>query len=144
MFFPKRTLSQKSGEIGINLVSKIVTNFGMIFRRTPQEHDFGLDAYIDFVNKDGDPDDDKRQKVSIISRLLQFHIDIDEDTERRAFELENMGFKSFDALHIACAEKGKADVLLTTDDKLLNSAFQKRDILKVRVENPVRWLMEVI
>lgn len=90
------------------------------------------------------PDDDKRQKVSIISRLLQFHIDIDEDIEKRAIELENSGFKSFDALHIACAEKGKADVLLTTDDKLLNSAFQKRDILKVRVENPVRWLMEVI
>ncbi|HEV7424678.1 MAG TPA: DUF4365 and DUF1817 domain-containing protein [Candidatus Paceibacterota bacterium] len=53
MFFPKRTLSQKSGEIGINLVSKIVTDSGMIFRKIPQEYDYGLDAHIDFVNEKG-------------------------------------------------------------------------------------------
>ena len=115
-----------------------------IFNRSQTENWILIGSEAIYIEISKIPDDDKRQKVSIISRLLQFHIDIDEDTERRAFELENMGFKSFYALHIACAEKGKADVLLTTDDKLLNSAFQKRDILKVRVENPVRWLMEVI
>ncbi len=54
MLFPKRTSAQKSGEVGVNVVSKIVTdNLEMIFRRIPQEHDFGLDAYIDFVSKKG-------------------------------------------------------------------------------------------
>ncbi|MBI4688293.1 MAG: hypothetical protein HY756_11045 [Nitrospirae bacterium] len=52
--------------------------------------------------------------------------------------------KSFDALHVACAEKGKANILLTTDDNFLNNASKHRNILKVRVENPVVWLMEVI
>ena len=37
----------------------------------------------------------------------------------RAKQLEEVGFKSFDAMHIACAESEKADVFLTTDDKLL-------------------------
>jgi len=76
--------------------------------------------------------------------LQQTYIAVDEDIERRALELENLGFKSFDSLHIACAERGDADVLLTTDDDLLRKALQNKDILKVKVENPVQWLMEVI
>lgn len=89
-------------------------------------------------------DDDRRQEVSILSSLQQTYIAVDEDIERRALELENLGFKSFDSLHIACAERGDADVLLTTDDDLLRKALQNKDILKVKVENPVQWLMEVI
>ncbi len=64
--------------------------------------------------------------------------------EERATEIRKIGFKPFDALHIACAEAGKADVFLTTDDHLLGKALQKLCTLKVRVENPVKWLMEVI
>jgi predicted nucleic acid-binding protein len=90
------------------------------------------------------PDKDKRQKVAILSAMLQSHIGVDENIERRAVEFENLSFKPFDALHIACAEKGKADVLLTTDDAFLRKALQCKETLKVRVENPLRWLMEVI
>lgn len=59
-------------------------------------------------------------------------------------ELEQIGFQSFDALHIACAEKGEAAVFLTTDDSLLRKAAKNKGILKVKVENPVKWLMEEI
>jgi predicted nucleic acid-binding protein len=90
------------------------------------------------------PDRDKRQKVAILSAMLQSHIGVDENIERRAVEFENLSFKPFDALHIACAEKGKADVLLTTDDAFLRKASQCKETLNVRVENPLRWLMEVI
>jgi predicted nucleic acid-binding protein len=51
--------------------------------------------------------------------------------------------KSFDALHLACAESVFAEVLLTTDDKFLKKAKKNKSVLKVRVENPVTWLMEV-
>jgi predicted nucleic acid-binding protein len=90
------------------------------------------------------PDNEKKQKVTILSAMLQSHIGVDEDIESRALELENLTFKSFDALHVACAEKGKADILLTTDDAFLRKASQCKQTLKVRIENPVRWLMEVI
>lgn len=76
--------------------------------------------------------------------MLQSNIVVDEDIEKRAMELENLTFNPFDALHIACAEQGKADILLTTDDDFLRKALQYKDTLEVRVENPVRWLMEVI
>ena len=90
------------------------------------------------------PDSDKKQRVGILSSLLKPLILIDENVERRAIVLEDLGFESYDALHIACAEKGKANILLTTDDKFLNKGLQYKDILTVRVENPVKWLMEVI
>ncbi|MBG1258672.1 hypothetical protein [Nostoc commune] len=54
-----------------------------------------------------------------------------------------MGFKDYDALHIACAEAGNADVLLTTDDRMLRLAARYKDLLQVRVENPLQWLREV-
>jgi len=45
---------------------------------------------------------------------------------------------------VACAEKAGADVLLTTDDGLLNKTARHRKALKVKVENPLRWVMEVL
>ena len=62
---------------------------------------------------------------------------------RRAINLESLGFKPLDALHIACAESGGADVLLTTDDRMLSLAKRHRAQLRVRVENPHRWLQEI-
>ncbi len=49
-----------------------------------------------------------------------------------------------DAIHLACAESAEVDVFLTTDDRLLKKAKRIGKILKVRVANPVHWLMEVL
>ena len=62
----------------------------------------------------------------------------------RATTLESLGFKSFDALHIASAESGTADILLTTDDRFVRRAKRVSEQLHVRVENPYTWLQEVI
>lgn len=51
---------------------------------------------------------------------------------------------ALDALHLACAEAGNAEVLLTTDDQMVSKARQHRDVLRVRVENPILWLTEVM
>ncbi len=61
----------------------------------------------------------------------------------RVTELEVLGFKRFDALHIACAESGDADILLTTDDRMLRLAKHYQSHLRVRVENPHTWLQEI-
>jgi len=52
--FPTRSDAQATGEIGVNIVSTIVQDaLGWVFRRTPQEVDFGVDAYVDLVTSDG-------------------------------------------------------------------------------------------
>ncbi|HCL81055.1 MAG TPA: hypothetical protein DHW81_02135, partial [Nitrospiraceae bacterium] len=58
------------------------------------------------------PDSEKKLKVSILASMHQSYVAIDRYIEIRALELTRLGFKAFDALHIACAEKGDADVLL--------------------------------
>jgi predicted nucleic acid-binding protein len=88
------------------------------------------------------PDEDRKQKVMLLSSISKMNIGIDDEIISKAMELNKMGFKSFDAFHIACTEKGQADALLTTDDHLLKKAISKRKFIKVRLENPLRWLME--
>lgn len=90
------------------------------------------------------PDTDKKQKIVMLSTVLQQAIAVDNNIEKRAIELEKIGFKPFDAMHIACAEKGKADILLTTDDNFIRKALHTKDALKITVTNPVIWLMEVL
>ncbi|MBI5665220.1 MAG: PIN domain-containing protein, partial [Nitrospirae bacterium] len=58
--------------------------------------------------------------------------------------LKKMGLKAMDALHVACAEKAKAEVFLTTDDYLLSKAVQNKRMLKLKIENPLRWVTEVL
>ena len=88
------------------------------------------------------PNEDRKQKVMLLSTISKINIVVDDEIIIRAKEINKMGFKSFDAFHIACAEKGQADVLLTTDDSLLKKATSHREFIRVRLENPLRWLME--
>ena len=62
----------------------------------------------------------------------------------RAQELKALDFRTYDALHLACAEQMTADVFLTTDDRVLRVARRHTTHLKVHVANPLDWLLEVI
>jgi predicted nucleic acid-binding protein len=88
------------------------------------------------------PDEDRKQKVMLLSSISRMNIVVDGEIMSRAKELNEMGFKSFDALHIACAERGRADALLTTDDHLLKKAIFHQKSIKVRLKNPLSWLTE--
>ena len=61
----------------------------------------------------------------------------------RGKHFESLGFKPFDALHLACAESGNANLFLTTDDRMLRKAKSVSSELRIRVENPLTWLQEV-
>ena len=110
-----------------------------------------------------------REWQAITSKALQFEINQISDLTKRSFvkalltsipetifidvgmsetfrgkQLETLGFKEYDALHIACAESGEADVFLTTDDAVIRRAKRLQSQLHVRVENPHIWLQEYI
>lgn len=50
------------------------------------------------------PDLEKREKVIAFTSLAHDKINVDSRVEKRANYLVGLGFKSFDALHLACAE----------------------------------------
>ncbi|MFA0783564.1 MAG: hypothetical protein YYHSYBAR_001955 [Candidatus Fervidibacter sacchari] len=86
----------------------------------------------------------RKEKVLALVTIASEEIKVTSQVVERAKELTQMGFKPYDALHIACAEVGSASIFLTTDDRLLRKAKRLRRLLRIRVENPVHWLMEVI
>ena len=95
----------------------------------------------DEVNADADSE--RRSRVKSVMEHIHYTLSMGAAEKIRAAELENLGFKHYDALHIACAESGGADVLLTTDDRMLRLAKRHSAQLQVRVENPYAWLQEV-
>lgn len=90
------------------------------------------------------PDAQRSSRVKLLSDFVQQIVEIDEEEVKRAKELQKEGFQVFDALHIACAESAKADVFLSTDDRLLKQAKRISKRLHVRVENPLVWVEEMM
>ena len=84
----------------------------------------------------------KKQNVLCLYNFAEEHIELNADILKRAFDLQSFNFGSYDALHLASAENGGADVFLTTDRKLIKHT-EKVD-LHVGVFNPFVWLSEVI
>jgi len=89
------------------------------------------------------PDPERYSNVKCLSRLAKLRVHNNEGIEARQSILEKMGFQALDAFHIASAEKAQVNILLTTDDEILKIYFRHKDLIKIRIENPVQFLMEV-
>jgi predicted nucleic acid-binding protein len=89
------------------------------------------------------PDSDRRADAEALLAFAKQVVKLDGEIVVRARELRCAGFSEFDALHLACAEAGRADVFLTTDDRLVRRANRLLGKLAVRVLNPVSFLEEV-
>ena len=98
-----------------------------------------VDAEIDIIRSAN-----RRERVRnfVPHRLEQ--IKIDGQIVSRAVVLESLGFSGADALHLAAAESARADVLLTTDDRLFRLAKRHDRRLHIRVDNPLTWLQTVV
>lgn len=85
----------------------------------------------------------KKQQVKDLYKVSDTHILYTKEIKERAKEIRKQSkIKTFDSLHIASAEMGEVDVMLTTDDKL-EKMSGKLD-LKIRVMNPLKFAWEVI
>jgi len=62
----------------------------------------------------------------------------------RTSDLMKLGFKNFDALHVASAEAASADVLATCDDRLIAAARKAGPSIKVRILGVVELAAEVL
>ena len=64
--------------------------------------------------------------------------------ESEAENLVELGFGTFDALHLASAEFATASAFLTVDDRLIATARRFSSALKVFTREPVGFLSEVV
>jgi len=84
-----------------------------------------------------------REWVERLLRSASTSVPISDREVARARRLVEFGLRGMDAMHIACAEGGAADVLLTTDDRFMRTAHRLSTELAVAVRDPVSWLDEV-
>jgi predicted nucleic acid-binding protein len=89
------------------------------------------------------PNQERRYGLEYLLSYIDYHVKIKKTEIDRAKQLEELGFDPPDALHIACAESGKADIFLTTDDRLLKKARRFSKQIHLHVKNPIIWLKEV-
>jgi len=90
-------------------------------------------------------DQERLQRLRSMTRYASEFVPVDPNVRDRATEIqESLGIKSYDALHIACAEEAGADVFLSTDDKLIRAAKRQQASIKVEIENPLAWLQGIV
>jgi len=90
------------------------------------------------------PSHERRLRVRSMLSGVHGTVALTDAAVTRAQALKGMGFRTYDALHLACAEEARVDVFLTTDDRVFRLATRQTEPLKVRVANPLDWLLEVI
>ncbi len=87
-------------------------------------------------------DSDRRIWLKELLSLASHHVVLSEAVESRAEVWIAKGLKALDALHLASAENGPADIFLTCDDRLMRTAVRNSTLLRVKIHNPLKWLPE--
>ena len=89
-------------------------------------------------------DFEKLDKIQTILTIAKIKVIDSPNLQTRTNELQALGFSSYDAAHIASAERSQADIFLTTDDRLLNRAIRLTNVIKINIDNPLQWLAKMI
>jgi predicted nucleic acid-binding protein len=79
------------------------------------------------------PDEQRKVRVASYFSLAQEFVGVVySDVERVSF-LKESGFTDIDALHIALAEKSRADYFVTCDDDIIKLYKSHKDLVKVNI-----------
>lgn len=92
-------------------------------------------AYLDF-EVEQDPDGERVRRVRSLLRLVRERVAASGAVAARARALERVGLRGLDALHMASAEAGGAELLITTDDRMIRRAVRAGRDLRVRLVTP--------
>ncbi|MEH1850492.1 MAG: PIN domain-containing protein [Nostoc sp.] len=80
-----------------------------------------------------------QQSMERYLQIATLRVLVDENIRNRAEQLEQLGIKSIDALHVACAEASQSDYFITSDRRLINRCQN----LSLIVINPNNFIFEV-
>jgi hypothetical protein len=114
-----------------------------LLHRTGRQIVFFHAAAQDLEN-DQNPMPSRAARVRLLLESVPLAALPDDILEARTAELMTLGFKSFDAFHLASAEAGLVEVFATCDDRLLALANRHAASLRVRVVNPVELARELL
>jgi len=115
-----------------------------IINRCKQNNDAIIGSAVLDLEIDQIDDIEKREKVKYFyNQTITIKVDYTANILKRVRELsEQTNIRTLDRFHLSLAEYSNADILLTTDNKFEKASSKLN--LKVKVINPLRYLMEVI
>jgi len=91
-------------------------------------------SYILDIENDNNPFKEKRRVIARWKTLSTIDISETQSIIDKANGFVKIGMKAKDALHVACAINGKANLFITTDDKLIKKLSSSQEI---NVLNPI-------
>ncbi|MEZ5477492.1 MAG: PIN domain-containing protein [Thiolinea sp.] len=110
-----------------------------------EQHDWqwvSSDAIAYEISKTSD--EDRQNKLWALESRATEILDLTDAILQHAQTIQQLGFTSYDALHLAFAISADVDIFLSTDDKLLKRAHRYPEVIKITVSNPLSWLQEII
>jgi predicted nucleic acid-binding protein len=88
------------------------------------------------------PDEQKRNAILVLMEEVNHEIPVSFHVLKVAEQLESAGVNAYDAIHIACAFQGKADVFLTVDHRLCRIEKKVHQMYGLRIVNPLLWIQD--
>lgn len=94
-------------------------------------------SYILDYENDANPFEERKDSTKKWKKYAVVDIEETESFLRRARNILNLGVKSKDALHVACAVDAKCDYFLTTDDRIIKKL---KNLEEIAVINPLSFI----
>ena len=113
-----------------------------IFKHIEKGHWFWLSSTIVNYEISQTIDIERKTRLKSLANSASEFVSINQDIIDRAKQIQNLGITTYDALHLASAEHGQANIFLSTDDKLIKAAKRNHDKTFVKIENPLVWLQK--
>jgi hypothetical protein len=113
----------------------------LVLTRIVDGKDTLLWSWVMSFENDNHPRPDRRDEIAVWEARSERSVAISDGLQERAREIVLLGIPALDAAHLAAAEVGGADVVLTCDDIMIRRAGRLG--LALRVLNPVAYSKEV-
>jgi hypothetical protein len=113
----------------------------LVLTRIVEGKDLLLWSWVMSFENDKHPRADRRDEIAVWEGRSERSVELSDALQVRARDMALMGIPALDAAHLAAAEVGGADIVLTCDDAMVRRAARLG--LALRVLNPVAYLKEV-
>ena len=110
------------------------------FMRNGEIQWMSSEALVDEIDRN--PNGERRLENIALLALAAESVKVNDAIASRSADLHLAGYGVYDALHLACAEAARVDVLLTTDDEFVRRASRQDGSPLVAVLNRLFWRRE--
>ena len=89
------------------------------------------------------PNEERQERLWSIESSATTRMTLTDSILNKAAKFQQLGFTTYDALHLVFAIEADVDAFLSTDDKLLRRARRFSEEIPISVANLLSWLQKV-